>query len=207
MKKLSLLTVTALAIFALAACSTSKSTETAPVEKTVQQSETMQVAENQPMTKIGQWKQVEGLGRLELLKMTNVPTEIVLTDGLVVTIHDVKLMSADNIQQGNPIVIDYDQKQGNIIQIHASVKNDTDKEYGGIFPETLVLSDGIQINHNHSIVGDVSVKPHAVNPEIYTYYFIGDRTTDSVRVFYDSIFDEDGYGISDIKAEETIAFK
>lgn len=160
-----------------------------------------------PLTKVGQWKHVDGLGKLELLKSNDTPTVLSLTEGLDISIKSVKLFQADDITEFNPMLIKTDKKTGNIIQIVASAMNNTDKEYGGLFPKTIVLSDHTQIEHNYSLTTSVNVKPHAKNDEIVTFYYIGDKTTDSIRIFYDKITDEQGYGISELKAETLITLE
>ncbi|HEL2343737.1 TPA: hypothetical protein TZN92_001141 [Streptococcus suis] len=203
--------------FALVACSsTSTSTTVSTSESKTSESSTtntqtttastdsMQVASDQKLEKIGQWKQADGLGKLELVKISNAETSIELMPGLTLTIKDVKILHADNISELNPMLIKATESSGNIVQLRASVVNNTDTEYRSIFPRTIVLSDMTQIEHSYSLTGPTDVKPHAIVDDIVTFYYIGDKNTDSVRLYYDTVTNSKGYLVDEINQEVTV---
>lgn len=212
MKKVILYGATLLSLGMLIACSTTNKQQTQKNQTTSNSSPTtvtkkddMEV-KNGLLTKVGQWTKTADLGKITLLKIMDKPTKIQLTDGLTTTIESVKLFHADNITEFNSALIRTDKKSGNYVQIIASVENNTENEYKSIFPETIVLSNGIQIKHNRSFSTSTEVKPHAKNLNMLYFYFIDDQTPDSLRLYYDSITDEKGYNINEIKAETMINF-
>ncbi|MDV5977715.1 UNVERIFIED_CONTAM: hypothetical protein KB574_09635 [Streptococcus canis] len=210
MKKTFLMTITLLSIVALGACSEKNADHNngqkqSALTKNPVSSNSMEV-KNGILKKVGQWTIDDTLGKVKLLKITEKPKNIEITNGLSTTIKNVKLLHASDIKELNNALLHTDQKSGNYIQITASVTNDTDIEYGGIYPEVIVLSDGTQIRHNHSFNSETDVKPHAKVDEMLFFYFIGEKETDSLKLYYDSIYDNEGNGIGDIKAEETILF-
>lgn len=204
-----------LSVIALAACSSpsttngtkkNSSSSTSKATSTTNKTDSLEV-KNGPLTKVGQWRQTEDLGKITLLKIMDKPKTITLTEGLTTTIESVKLFHADNITKFNTPLFRTDKKSGNYIQIVASAENNTDNEYRGIFPETIVLSDGTQVEHNRSFQTSIDVKPHAKNKEMLYFYFLDKQTPDSLRLYYSSLYDQNGIGINDIKAETEILFE
>jgi hypothetical protein len=215
MKKSILYSTMLLSVIALAACSSpsttngtkkNSSSSTSKATSTTNKTDSLEV-KNGPLTKVGQWRQTEDLGKITLLKIMDKPKTITLTEGLTTTIESVKLFHADNITKFNTPLFRTDKKSGNYIQIVASAENNTDNEYRGIFPETIVLSDGTQVEHNRSFQTSIDVKPHAKNKEMLYFYFLDKQTPDSLRLYYSSLYDQNGIGINDIKAETEILFE
>ena len=215
MKKSILYSTMLLSVIALAACSSpsttnctkkNSSSSTSNATSTTNKTDSLEV-KNGPLTKVGQWRQTEDLGKITLLKIMDKPKTITLTEGLTTTIESVKLFHADNITKFNTPLFRTDKKSGNYIQIVASAENNTDNEYRGIFPETIVLSDGTQVEHNRSFQTSIDVKPHAKNKEMLYFYFLDKQTPDSLRLYYSSLYDQNGIGINDIKAETEILFE
>ncbi len=215
MKKSILYSTMLLSVIALAACSSpsttngtkkNSSSSTSKATSTTNKTDSLEV-KNGPLTKVGQWRQTEDLGKITLLKIMDKPKTITLTEGLTTTIESVKLFHADNITKFNTPLFRTDKKSGNYIQIVASAENNTDNEYRGIFPETIVLSDGTQVEHNRSFQTSIDVKPQAKNKEMLYFYFLDKQTPDSLRLYYSSLYDQNGIGINDIKAETEILFE
>ena len=211
MKKIILGVFTLVFVICATACSSSNSSSKTTssssnlVEETTETVDTMEVKDG-PLTKIGQWTVDDNFGKIELLKITSNPQSLTLTDGLVVTINDMKLFNASNMNESATTVLGTNKKSGNYIQITASVKNDTDNEYKSIFPETIILSDGTQIKHSLVLTSSTDVKPRAKNDELLFFYFLDEKTTDSVKLYFDSVADERGWSFGDIKGEITILF-
>lgn len=215
MKKSILYSTMLLSVIALAACSSpsttngtekNSSSSTSKATSTTNKTDSLEV-KNGPLTKVGQWRQTEDLGKITLLKIMDKPKTITLTEGLTTTIESVKLFHADNITKFNTPLFRTDKKSGNYIQIVASAENNTDNEYRGIFPETIVLSDGTQVEHNRSFQTSIDVKPHAKNKEMLYFYFLDKQAPYSLRLYYSSLYDQNGIGINDIKAETEILFE
>ncbi len=215
MKKSILYSTMLLSVIALAACSSpsttngtekNSSSSTSKATSTTNKADSLEV-KNGPLTKVGQWTQTKDLGKITLLKIMDKPKTITLTEGLTTTIESVKLFHADNITKFNTPLFRTDKKSGNYIQIVASAENNTDNEYRGIFPETIVLSDGTQVEHNRSFQTSIDVKPHAKNKEMLYFYFLDKQTPDSLRLYYSSLYDQNGYGINGIKVETEILFE
>ena len=209
MKKLSLITVSTLLLFSLAACATENKTETKEIkkiEKVISKSDSLEVKKGE-LTKVGQWTNSDDFGKLKLLKINNSPSTIKLSDGLSTTVDNIKVFHSDKISESMKLYLGTESGHGNFVQISSKVINDTNNEYDNIYPNMLVLSDGTQIEHSHSFDRNIGVKPNSKNEDLLFMYYIGDKIPDSITLYFDQITDSDGYGIEEIKASQKIDLK
>lgn len=143
------------------------------------------------LLKVGQYKNDEIFGKLELLKKASPGNPIEVSPGFFVTFGDVKVINFVDIpessQENTTAWYGFEGNQGYNLQFEYTVENKNDYKIGNTAVEKVILSDGEQIKRSvyHEEALELEAKSKASNQ--VGYIAVPHSDISSVKFYFDPV--------------------
>lgn len=167
------------------------------IESESENQDSLEVTGNTLMTEVGQWKNDDYFGKMTLEKIKPIEEKFNLTNGLDVTITDIKLFKVENLSNNiksdmDILGISYDDVVYSL-QIAPVFESTSSMGFKGVSFDRLVDSEGFQQDTNLNEIIYKELSPNAKSNTFGSHFILPDDSITNFTIYANHLTDDQGY--------------